>query len=216
DGTGDLWRIAQAIIWAADPAGDPNTHDGADVSNISFGYPEGQQLLKSLLDDCGDGITTDGTTFPEIGENQLVIIAGSGNGGNSSPIYPAAELEIRAGRDPKPFDGVLSVGAVTRFNQTADFSTVVPFSTLALAPGEDIVCAIPGGRYGVWSGTSMSAPIASAIAALVKARYPAALPKDIADQLEETGIPTPPFGVDRIDALSALTTPIQNRPQANR
>ena len=55
-------------------------------------------------------------------------------------------------------------------------------------PGEDIVSALPGGHYGVWSGTSMATPIASGIAALVKAKFPALTPHLIGEQLEETGI----------------------------
>ena len=77
---------------------------------------------------------------------------------------------------------------------------------------EDIVSALPGGRYGVWSGTSMAAPIASGIAALVKARNPGWVPHAIVEQLSETGVEwdcTHPtrgeIKTSRVDALFALT-----------
>ena len=93
DGSGELWRIKDAIIYAA--------NHGANVVNISFGYPEKVDLLKKLIDACDDGATDDGTQFPEINGNRLTVVAGAGNGGNALPIYPAAEK----------LDGMLGVAA---------------------------------------------------------------------------------------------------------
>jgi subtilisin family serine protease len=60
-----------------------------------------------------------------------------------------------------------------------------------VAPGEEIVSALPGGRYGMWSGTSMSAPIVSGIAALVLSVRPingaAHTSSDVVDEVEESG-----------------------------
>src|SRR5688572_29525469 len=39
DGEGDLWRITAAVIWAA--------NNGADIINISFGYPDHPELLEN-------------------------------------------------------------------------------------------------------------------------------------------------------------------------
>ncbi|MFM8442377.1 MAG: IPT/TIG domain-containing protein, partial [Methylococcus sp.] len=41
-----------------------------------------------------------------------------------------------------------------------------------MAPGVDILSTLPGDRYAAWDGTSMAAPIASGIAALVRTRFP--------------------------------------------
>ena len=82
-----------------------------------------------------------------------------------------------------------------------------------VAPGENIVSSLPGGRYGVWNGTSMSAPIVSGIAALVKSANPTLLLKDLVERVEETGhewdCQLPSRGItmetSRVDALCALT-----------
>ena len=159
-------------------------------------------MLKDLLDACDDGITGSGKRFPEIGTNRLAVVVGAGNGGNNLPIYPAAES----------LDGPLSVGASTRYDLLSSFSTFNRDWIRIIAPGENIVSALPGGRYGVWSGTSMSAPIVSGVAALVKAKYPTLTPDEVLNQVKETGVridyvPNPTRGriqTNRVDALCAV------------
>jgi len=191
-GEGELWRVTQAVIWAA--------QNGADVVNISFGYPQKVNLIKDLIDCADTGATPTGKTFPEIGLNRLAIVAAAGNGGNSSPIYPAAE----------DLNGMLAVGASTRYDLLAKFSTYDRAWVEVTAPGENIVSALPGGRYGVWSGTSMSAPIVSGIAALVKSKYPnLTVPHDLLDQVKETSVDirfnNGNVRLRRVDALCAVT-----------
>ena len=54
-----------------------------------------------------------------------------------------------------------------------------------------IISALPGGRYGMWSGTSMSSPVAAGIAALVLSVRPingiAHTASDVVDEIEESG-----------------------------
>jgi len=197
DGEGELWRVTQAVIWAA--------QNGAKIVNISFGYPDNpnaQRLLKDLIDDCEDGLTADGKHFPEIGGNRLAVIAGAGNGATSIKLYPAGE----------DLDGMLGVGASTRNDTRASFSNFNGQSgsdwVEVSAPGENIVSALPGGRYGMWSGTSMAAPIVSGIAALVKAKNPALTPNQFVDQVKETAVDVrygnPQIRIRRVDALCAV------------
>ncbi len=82
-----------------------------------------------------------------------------------------------------------------------------------VAPGESIVSALPGGRYGLWSGTSMSAPIISGVTALVKAKYLNLNPDCLVDQVKETAIDGERYchprrgriRTQRVDALRAVT-----------
>jgi subtilase family serine protease len=84
-----------------------------------------------------------------------------------------------------------------------------------VAPGENIVSAIPGGRYAVWSGTSMSAPIVSGVAALVKSANPNIALTDLVERIEEQGqewecsLPSRNIQMEtnRVDAFCALTNP---------
>jgi subtilisin family serine protease len=216
DGEGRLWQIARAILWAADPDGTPDTPDGASIINMSFGYPPepGNQLrrnrfLHDLMEGC-DGVPVPGEqTF---GERTVMFVAAAGNGGDSALIYPAAERADSV-------SNLLSVGATTRLDRLALFSTMAAGDSggdrwvRAVAPGENIVSAIPGGRYGMWSGTSMAAPIASGIAALVKSEEPTLTPVALVDRIDDTGIEwdcranSPRqyiFRTARVDAFCAL------------
>jgi subtilisin family serine protease len=49
DGSGELWRITAALIWAA--------NHGADVVNMSIGYPDDVRLLHDLLDCLDVGVS---------------------------------------------------------------------------------------------------------------------------------------------------------------
>ncbi len=205
NGEGDLWRVTAAVIWAAE--------QGADIINISFGYPEHTLVLKDLADFCDDGATPDGKNFPEVGLERLAFFVAAGNGGDTDYIFPAAERAFSV-------DGILSVGASTQLDKLADFSTMSDGSgsggrnwVRAVAPGEDIASLLPNRRYATWSGTSMAAPIAAGIAALVKSRNPAMSPVALVEQIEDTGIEWECFHLirgitiktSRVDALCAIT-----------
>ena len=51
------------------------------------------------------------------------------------------------------------------------------------APGEGITSSVPGGGYGVWSGTSMAAPLAAGTAALVRSLKPKMKAVDVAKRV---------------------------------
>lgn len=199
NGEGELWRIVAAIIWAA--------NNGADVVNISFGYNSDPELLKNLLHNC-DAPPPGTQLFPELSGNKLVVVSAAGNGGNALPIYPAGNR----------IDPQLGVGASTRLDTLAAFSTMSIDTgggdrfIRAVAPGENLVSTIPEGRYALWTGTSMSAPVAAGVAALVLAQNPTLDPHSVVDQMVETGIDWTcqhplrgPIKTRRIDAFCAVT-----------
>ena len=84
----------------------------------------------------------------------VVVIAAAGNGGTSSPASPASA------------PGVLGVGATDSADRRASFSNYGVNAKLA-APGVGIYSTLRGGSYGNMSGTSMAAPNAAGVAALV-------------------------------------------------
>jgi subtilisin family serine protease len=172
-GRGNSWVLAEAIAWALDPDGDPATDDGAHVINLSLGTTEPTDLLRAAVaiascafdddddDDFADAGFDDDRT--RCGQNRAaVVLAAAGNGGSPDErLYPGAE-QVK---------GSLAVTASRESRNLAPFANSGGWIALA-APGEAITSTVPGGGWGVWSGTSMAAPWAAGVAALVLTTEP--------------------------------------------
>jgi subtilisin family serine protease/subtilase family serine protease len=147
DGTCDDFAIQQAIARAI--------ADGANVINMSLGQSAYSQSLDDAVQDAWNA--------------GLVIVAGAGNDGVTTPFYPAA------------FDNVISVAAFDADHRRASFSNYGSWVDVS-APGDVIMSTyplstcggstIPGdtGCYAWLSGTSMATPHVSGAAALVWSR----------------------------------------------
>lgn len=84
-----------------------------------------------------------------------IVFCAAGNSGESSPImYPAQ------------YENVISIGAIDENLERTSF-TCSGESLDFLAPGHNIVSTIPGNKYALMSGTSMSNPFAVGCAALL-------------------------------------------------
>lgn len=203
DGVGNIWVLAEALAYAINPDGDPNTADGADVINLSLGTTDRTDLLGEIVaavtceeDDDQDEDDDDGCLVVP-GQHGAVVVAAAGNDGSSTPEFPAAEGVI----------GSLAVAASTPADTLALFSNYGSWVHVA-APGEDILSSVPGGEYAVWSGTSMATPLAAGEAALVRAANPDFTAASIVGQMISKS-----EGIDgtvskRIDAAAALGIPI--------
>jgi subtilisin family serine protease len=121
--------------------------NGAHIANVSMGMEADPPLLRDVIADV---------------ESQgLIVVASAGNRANSNPDYPAGTSSL----------GTLAVAATTDNDVRAEFSNYGPWVSLS-APGVDVVSTVPGGGYGVASGTSLSAPLVAGAAASVRAICP--------------------------------------------
>ncbi|TDC39315.1 S8 family serine peptidase [Micromonospora sp. KC213] len=79
---------------------------------------------------------------------------------------------------PAPYPDVLTVGAVDRQRKVAEFSSRGPATGGAtkpdlVAPGADVLSAMPGGGYATLAGTSMATPQVTGVVALMWSANPA-------------------------------------------
>ncbi|HEX2901479.1 MAG TPA: S8 family peptidase [Bacteroidia bacterium] len=116
-------------------------------------------------------------------DSGMVMIAAAGNTGSYAVHYPSA------------YDGVISVGSTEYDDRKSGFSTW-HYSIDLMAPGGGIYSTVAGGddNYGIKSGTSMSCPLVSSLAALMLAADSTLSPDDVLNCLQGSA--------DNIDAMN--------------
>jgi hypothetical protein len=117
---------------------------GVDVLNCSWGGGPETQALRDA--------------FAAARTAGILIFSSAGNDGLNTDAAPPV---------PKRFPGVLSIGATTPNNSRARFSNWGEKAVFVFAPGADISSTLPGSQLGEKSGTSMAAPIAASVGALL-------------------------------------------------
>ena len=158
--------IALGIEYAVD--------EGARVLNLSLGSGALSEAIRSAV-------------FYAL-ENQVVVVAASGNDGAPSVSYPAAIPEV------------IAVGASNSSDEVADFSNWGPELDV-VAPGEDIWSTVPGGGWDLSSGTSMAAPFVAGIAAILVSRTPSIRPSEVQSwvRMHTIDLPGTSDGFGRVD-----------------
>jgi serine protease AprX len=183
-------------------------NEGVKVANCSWGVPT--EL---------DGTNVWAKTAERATKLGLVLVKSAGNSGpEPGTLTSPADA----------FGDVIVVGASSH-----DGTQVMPFSSRGptadnrpkpdiLAPGEQIVSAVPGGGYQKMSGTSMASPHIAGISALLLERNPKLEPWQIKKILMESAKPlestTDPNVqgkglVDVVKALQMATQPIPEEKQ---
>jgi subtilisin family serine protease len=214
-GRGNVWVLAEAIMHAVDPDGDPNTDDGAHVINLSVGTTQVTRLLTTAVElatcsDDDDGEAQDDYSDPGFDVDRArcnvrhgsVVVSAAGNSGSATERqYPAAETA----------EGALSVTATKQNGKLASFANRGPWINVA-APGNQINSALPGGQWGTWSGTSMATPLVAGVAALLKQANPDWKPVDITKRIAERSAEMCGTGIRRVDALAAVQDYVPNTP----
>ena len=154
---------------------------GARVINMSFGMSQSYGSIQSALTKAANA--------------GVVVVASAGNANTATPQFPASA------------SGVIAVASVTTADVKASFSN---YGTTVYvdAPGVNIISAYPNSRYAMVSGTSFSAPMVAAEAALIM-EVKTASPKSVIGAAvvsvsSENPSYTGQLGHGRIDVLSAV------------
>lgn len=146
--------------------------NGADIINMSFGKDFSPQ--KKFIDDA--------VKYAE--EKGVLIIHGAGNSGQNIDVkerFPSDRY-----LDRSEASNWLNVGAST---YTLDAKVVASFSNFGqkhvdlFAPGVNIISTDSTNTYSMHDGTSLSAPVATGVAALLLSYYPELTPQELIDIL---------------------------------
>ncbi|MEO7309361.1 MAG: S8 family serine peptidase [Chitinophagaceae bacterium] len=136
--------------------------NGAKVINMSFGKDLSPH--KHWVDDA----------IKYAAQNDVLIVHAGGNDAKNTdedPDYPSPFL-----MDNEQADNVITVGASgdssLNCGMIAEFTNYGKETVDVLAPGVKIYSSIPGNDFAYEQGTSMSAPIVSGLAALLRSYFP--------------------------------------------
>jgi subtilisin family serine protease len=168
EGSGSTEQILSAMEWVLDPDQDPDTDDGAQAVNMSFGAYGTSEVLR----DAAENMIKAG----------VLPVGAIGNYGSDTTISP--------GNSP----GTIGVGALDENDDVAYFSgggEVCWDDTCVLKPNVSAPgVSIPGiglnGNYQSLSGTSFSAPHIAAAAALMLEYHPGLTPAQMNAFLSNT------------------------------
>lgn len=154
-GNGSQFDIASGIRYAVD--------NGADIINVSLGGPTGSQRVERAIEHALN--------------NNVLVVAASGNAANSKPEFPASYSS--------QFGNVISVGAFDSTYQIASFSNRVGTSGAIQidGPGVSVYSTKMSGGFRYGSGTSYAASVVSGIAALMLSANPDLSSTELRDML---------------------------------
>ncbi|MEX0331254.1 MAG: S8 family serine peptidase [Puniceicoccaceae bacterium] len=158
NGQGDAFTLASGILAAV--------KNGADVINMSLGSYGDSEVLRQAVQYAAD--------------RGVVLVAASGNDGQSFVTFPAAYPEV------------IGVAAVDADGNRAPFSNYGEGIDLA-APGFKVHALWEENEFIYFDGTSAAAPLVSAMAARIIQSGMASSPEEvrrlILDNANETGFP---------------------------
>lgn len=143
--------VAKAILYAYE--------NGAEVINMSFGGSASSVAVQDAL---------------AVAYSRCVLIAAAGNDGLPNEYVPGIPDYMPT--YPGALGYVLGVMAVDQYGRETSFTNwdVKGFNGVEYemyAPGAQMISTIPNNNYATWSGTSMAAPVASAIAANLRGAF---------------------------------------------
>ncbi len=166
------------------------------AAGITYAVDQGARVINLSLAATGESLAVrDAITYAV--SKGVVVIAAGGNDNSSVARYPAV------------YDSVVAVGATDYNNSRWALSNFGPNIDL-MAPGALIWSARPGSTFAFMSGTSMAAPHAAGVAALMLSVNPTLTPDQIKQVLQETAVDMGDAGYDsmygygQIDAGAAL------------
>jgi hypothetical protein len=155
--------------------------DHAQVISMSIGYSAPSSVVRNAI------------TYAY--QHGTVLVASSGNSGGNDTRHGKGSTGMAPVSFPAEYPGVLGVGAVTIEGTPASFSSG-NLSVQVAAPGKGVPAQGRNGSYYTVDGTSPACALVAGVAALIKSRYPAITPAQVAEALTTSAQQTPAGSYD--------------------
>lgn len=149
------------------------TKMGARITSNSWGGPVPNAGIKQAFE-----------------ESPALHLVAAGNSGVNNDWFPSFPANY-------DLDNIISVAATDHNDGLASFSQYGKRTVDLGAPGVDILSTVPGGKYDVYSGTSMATPHVSGAATLIASQYPNISNEELRARLLD--------GADKVESLAGKT-----------
>ncbi|HXH75825.1 MAG TPA: S8 family peptidase [Bacteriovoracaceae bacterium] len=154
---------------------------GAKVINCSFGKKnnEGGMVVRDVMNEIGT-------------KYGVLVVVSAGNDSQAPFFYSNNDVDMKY---PASYDSenMLVIASTTSSGSLSSFSNVGKVTVDVASPGSNIYSTVNGGKYAMASGTSMAAPNASGVAAMVLGYYPELSVKELKQVLTSTVTKVPAF-----------------------
>jgi thermitase len=156
--SGTCWSTKLLAVKFMNSKGKGSTSDA--IEGIDYAVKQGFKIIN-----CSFGSSSKSSSLHDAvdyaqNHNTLLVVAAGNDGENidKHPLYPASYTD----------SNILAVAATTSSDGLASFSNFGSTAVDVGAPGDSIYSTYLGGGYRVLSGTSMAAPYAAGVAALLR------------------------------------------------
>ena len=156
--SGVCWSSKLLAVKFMNSKGKGSTSDA--IAGIDYAVKQGFKIIN-----CSFGSSSKSSSLHDAvdyaqNHNTLLVVAAGNDSENidKHPLYPASYGD----------SNILAVAASTSEDELADFSNFGSTAVDVAAPGENIYSTYLGGGYRTLSGTSMAAPYAAGVAALLR------------------------------------------------
>jgi len=175
---------------------------GAKIINCSFGKKnnEGGMVVRDVINEIG-------------AKYGVLVIASAGNDSQAPFFYANNDVNPKY---PASFDStnLMVIASSTISGSLSPFSNIGPTTVDVASPGSNVYSTINGNSYSMASGTSMAAPNASGVAAMVLGYNPKLTPEEVKDILIKTTVKTSQFknkilSEGRLNLKKALESSLQ-------
>jgi serine protease len=167
-----------------------NDEGSTDAAAIIRGIQYATKMGARITSNSWGGPIPNAGIRQAFAESPALHLVAAGNSGTNNDWFPSFPANYN-------LDSIISVAATDHNDGLADFSQYGARNVDLGAPGVDILSTVPGGKYDVYSGTSMATPHVAGAATLIASQYPEISNEELRERLLG--------GVDKVDSLQGKT-----------